>query len=206
MLIGLIGPPAAGKGTLAKLMEKDFGLKHLSIGEMLRKANSPKYPASKISQGIMAEDELVIDLLLKHLSPGTILDGFPRTLSQAESIRNGKIPLKLILSIQCDQELLKERSKNRLVHPSSGRTYHAIFNPPALPMKDELTGEPLIARADDDPLVFESRLAIHNETVAKISEKLGSIVTKAPAYKSSLELYIEFVKPLLNKILDSKIN
>ena len=206
MLIGLIGPPAAGKGTLAKLIEREFGLKHLSIGEMLRKANSPNYPISKISKGIMAEDEFVIDLLTKHLNPGTLLDGFPRTLSQAESIRSGKIPLKLILNIQCDKEILKERSKNRLIHPSSGRTYHAIFNPPSSPMRDELTGEQLVARPDDDPTVFESRLATHNEAIAMISEALSSIVIDTPSYNTSLELFAKFVQPLLNKVLNTKAN
>jgi adenylate kinase family enzyme len=200
MLIGLIGPPASGKGTLAKLIERDFGLKHLSIGEILRKTNSPKYPSSQISIGALADDELVINLLSGHLGNKSLIDGFPRTIFQAQSIRDGKIPMSLILNIQCDKELLRKRSKNRLIHPSSGRTYHSVFNPPIVPMRDDITMEPLVMRSDDDPAVFESRLTNYNESISKISEILGTVMKNTPIFNTSSELYTEFVKPFLTKL------
>lgn len=176
----LMGPPGAGKGTQAPKIKEKFGCCHLATGDMLRSQVARKTPLGKeakkiMDQGGLVSDEIVIGMIQAELETnpdcqgGFILDGFPRTVIQAERLdsmlleRNQR--LQSAIELQIDDSLLVSRITGRLVHPASGRSYHRIFNPPREDMKDDVTGEPLIQRSDDNAEALKKRLVTyHNQT------------------------------------------
>ncbi|CAG8954916.1 hypothetical protein HYFRA_00008604 [Hymenoscyphus fraxineus] len=179
----LMGPPGAGKGTQAPKIKEKFSCCHLATGDMLRSQVAKKTPlgreAKKImDQGGLVSDEIVIGMIKAELDTnsecqgGFILDGFPRTVVQAErldsmlSARNQK--LQHAVELQIDDGLLVSRITGRLVHPASGRSYHKIFNPPKETMKDDITGEPLIQRSDDNAEALKKRLVTYHDQTAPV--------------------------------------
>lgn len=176
----LIGPPGAGKGTQAPNLQKHFNAAHLATGDMLRsqiaKGTSLGLEAKKImDQGGLVSDEIMVGMIRDELTSnpacahGFILDGFPRTIPQAEKLdamlRERNTPLQKAVELQIDDELLVARITGRLIHPASGRSYHKLFNPPKEEMKDDITGEPLVQRSDDNAEALNKRLAAyHNQT------------------------------------------
>lgn len=179
----LIGPPGAGKGTQAPKLKEKFSCCHLATGDMLRSQVAKKTPlgreAKKImDQGGLVSDEIVIGMIKAEIENNTeckggfILDGFPRTVVQAQRLdemlsgRNQK--LQHAVELQIDDSLLVSRITGRLVHPSSGRSYHKIFNPPKQEMKDDVTGEPLIQRSDDNAEALKKRLATYHDQTAPV--------------------------------------
>ncbi|KAL1876862.1 hypothetical protein VTK73DRAFT_9092 [Phialemonium thermophilum] len=179
----LIGPPGAGKGTQAPKLKEKFHCCHLATGDMLRSQVAKKTPlgreAKKImDQGGLVSDDIMIGMIKEELENnqeckgGFILDGFPRTVPQAEGLdamlqeRNQK--LQHAIELQIDDALLVARITGRLVHPASGRSYHATFNPPKKPMTDDVTGEPLIQRSDDNPEALKKRLATYHQQTAPV--------------------------------------
>ncbi|KAI1412276.1 adenylate kinase cytosolic [Hypoxylon sp. FL1857] len=176
----LIGPPGAGKGTQAPKIKEKFSCCHLATGDMLRSQVAKKTPLGREAKKIMdagglVSDDIVIGMIKEELENnkeckgGFILDGFPRTVAQAESLdkmladKNQK--LQHAVELQIDDALLVARITGRLIHPASGRSYHSIFNPPKVPMKDDITGEPLIQRSDDNADALKKRLVTyHNQT------------------------------------------
>ncbi|KAI1800716.1 adenylate kinase cytosolic [Daldinia bambusicola] len=176
----LMGPPGAGKGTQAPKIKEKFSCCHLATGDMLRSQVAKKTPLGKEAKKIMdagglVSDEIVIGMIREELDNnkeckgGFILDGFPRTVAQAESLdkmlaeKNQK--LQHAVELQIDDALLVARITGRLIHPASGRSYHSTFNPPKVPMKDDITGEPLIQRSDDNADALKKRLVTyHNQT------------------------------------------
>ncbi|KAF1353361.1 adenylate kinase 1 [Delphinella strobiligena] len=179
----LMGPPGAGKGTQAPRIKDKYCVCHLATGDMLRAQVAAKTElgrqAKKImDQGGLVSDEIMIGMIKNELENnkdcrnGFILDGFPRTVAQAERLDQmlapRKQPLKHAVELRIDDELLVARITGRLVHPASGRSYHKIFNPPKTNMTDDITGEPLIQRSDDNAETLKKRLATYHDQTGPV--------------------------------------
>lgn len=178
-----MGPPGAGKGTQAPKIQEKYCACHLATGDMLRSQVAKKTAlgreAKKImDQGGLVSDEIMIGMIKGELEnnkdcrQGFILDGFPRTVAQAERLdgmltdKNQK--LQHAVELQIDDGLLVSRITGRLIHPASGRSYHKIFNPPKEPMKDDITGEPLIQRSDDNADTLKKRLSTYHQQTSPV--------------------------------------
>ncbi|KAJ5619590.1 adenylate kinase [Penicillium lagena] len=177
MRIILMGPPGAGKGTQAPNLKDKYCVCHLATGDMLRSQVAKKTELGKeakkiMDQGGLVSDEIMVNMIKSELDNnaecknGFILDGFPRTVEQAERLDDmlavRKQKLQHAVELQIDDALLVARITGRLVHPASGRSYHKIFNPPKDDMKDDVTGEPLIQRSDDNADTLKKRLATYH--------------------------------------------
>ncbi|KAJ9630857.1 ATP-binding protein [Taxawa tesnikishii (nom. ined.)] len=173
----LMGPPGAGKGTQAPRIKDKYCVCHLATGDMLRAQVAAKTElgrqAKKImDQGGLVSDEIMVNMIKNELENnkdcrnGFILDGFPRTVAQAERLDDMLAArsqnLKHAIELKIDDALLVARITGRLVHPASGRSYHKIFNPPKTPMTDDVTGEPLISRSDDNADTLKKRLVTYH--------------------------------------------
>jgi adenylate kinase len=167
----LLGPPGAGKGTQASFITKKYGIPQISTGDMLRaeiKAGTELGMKAKkiMDAGQLVPDDVIIELVKSRIkqpdcAQGFLFDGFPRTLAQAEAMKNAGLQIDHVLEIDVPDEEIIQRMSGRRVHPASGRTYHIKFNPPKLADKDDLSGEPLILRQDDRPETVEERLRVY---------------------------------------------
>jgi adenylate kinase len=196
MKLILLGGPGAGKGTQAAFITEKYGIPQISTGDMLRaavKAGSAMGLAAKkvMDAGGLVSDDIILGLITERLKQpdcanGFLLDGFPRTLPQAEALRAQGVELDFVLEIDVSDEEIIRRMSGRRVHPGSGRTYHVVFNPPKVEGKDDATGEPLIQRDDDKEETVRKRLAIyHSQTQPLIeyySKWSGSGATGAPKH------------------------
>jgi adenylate kinase len=176
----LVGPPGAGKGTQAPKIRDQFCICHLATGDMLREQVAQKTPLGAQAKKIMDAGGLVSDDIMvgmikdqlqnnKNCKNGFVLDGFPRTVPQAEKLDHmlleRKEKLDSVVQLQIEDQLLISRITGRLIHPASGRTYHREFHPPKKAMVDDVTGEPLIQRSDDNVDTLRKRLtAFHAQT------------------------------------------
>ena len=175
MRIILLGPPGAGKGTQAGFITKRYGIPQVSTGDMLRaavKAGTPLGVAAKkiMDSGGLVGDEIIINLVKERLTQpdcasGYLFDGFPRTIPQAQAMKDADVSLDAVLEITVPDEDIIDRMSGRRVHVASGRTYHMKFNPPKFADKDDVTGEPLIQRDDDQESTVRKRLEVyHSQT------------------------------------------
>jgi adenylate kinase len=168
-----LGPPGAGKGTQAGFIRERFGIPQISTGDMLRaavKAGTELGMAAKkvMDAGQLVPDDIIIALVKERLKDhdcgkGCLFDGFPRTVPQAEAMRDSGIDLDFVLEIEVDEDEIIQRMSGRRVHPGSGRVYHVKFNPPKVPGKDDVTGEPLIQRDDDKEETVRRRLEVYRQ-------------------------------------------
>ncbi|MFO7782163.1 MAG: adenylate kinase [Spirochaetia bacterium] len=167
-----LGPPGAGKGTMASRLAKDKGIPHISTGDIFREninngTDLGKKVKSILDSGELVPDELTVELVKDRLnqddvSQGFILDGFPRTIPQAEALEDFASIDAVILFTLPDEEIVK-RLSGRRVHKPSGRTYHILFSPPKVPGKDDVTGEELIQRGDDSEESIRNRLDVYRK-------------------------------------------
>ncbi len=173
MRLILLGPPGAGKGTQANFIKERFRIPQISTGDMLRaavKAGTPLGVAAKkvMDAGQLVSDDIIIGLVKERLEEfdcrnGYLLDGFPRTIPQAEAMRNLGVDLDFVLEIAVGDDEIIQRMSGRRVHPGSGRIYHIKFNPPKVAGKDDVTGEPLIQRDDDKETTVRKRLEVYQQ-------------------------------------------
>ena len=173
MRIILLGGPGAGKGTQANYIKEKYGIPQISTGDMLRaavKAGTPMGVEAKkiMDAGGLVSDEIILGLIDERLKQddcnnGYLLDGFPRTLAQADSLKNNGIPVDAVVEIDVDDNEIIKRMSGRRVHLASGRTYHVTFNPPKEEGKDDETGEPLIQRDDDKEDTVKERLNVYHD-------------------------------------------
>jgi adenylate kinase len=169
----LLGPPGAGKGTQAGFIRERFRIPQISTGDMLRaavKAGTALGSAAKkvMDAGQLVSDDIIIGLVKERLKDrdcgnGCLFDGFPRTVPQAEAMRNSGVDLDFVIEIDVDEDEIIQRMSGRRVHPGSGRVYHVKFNPPKVPGKDDVTGEPLIQRDDDREETVRRRLEVYRQ-------------------------------------------
>jgi len=173
-------PPAAGKGTQAKILTKDRGFLQLSTGDMLRaavKSGSELGVAAKavMDRGDLVSDEIIIGLVKERITNadcenGFLFDGFPRTIAQADAMKDAGVPLDAVVEIDVDHEEIIKRMSGRRIHEPSGRSYHVIYNPPKEEGKDDQTGEPLIQREDDTEATVRKRLDVYEEQTAPLKD------------------------------------
>ncbi len=167
--------PGAGKGTQAEFIQKDFKLANISTGAMMREVSrSESELATKVqsylSSGTLVPNEIIVEMLVERISKddcsnGFLLDGFPRNLEQGKALDNANISIDIVLYLSINEEEIISRMSGRRVHLASGRSYHIVHNPPKKEGFDDITGEELIQREDDNPEVIKKRMSVYyNET------------------------------------------
>ena len=198
MRLILLGAPGAGKGTQATFICQKYGIPQISTGDMLRAAvkagTALGLQAKKVmDSGGLVSDALIINLVRERLAlpdcaAGFLFDGFPRTLPQADAMKSAGVKLDYVLEIEVPFEAIVERMSGRRSHPGSGRSYHLRFNPPKTPGLDDITGEPLIQRADDLEDTVKKRLEVYSAQTLPLIDyyanwaKTGD--TDAPRYRA----------------------
>ena len=197
MRLILLGPPGAGKGTQAAFIKDAFGIPQISTGDMLRaavKAGTPLGVAAEkvMDSGGLVSDEIIVGLVLERLkdpdcAKGYLFDGFPRTIPQAEAMRNAGVAIDYVLEIDVPDDEIITRMSGRRVHPASGRTYHVKFNPPRVEGRDDVTGEPLVQRDDDREETVRKRLEVYRAQTRPLVDYYGKWAAsgdaKAPRYR-----------------------
>ena len=173
MRVILLGGPGAGKGTQANYIKDKFNIPQISTGDMLRAAvkagTNLGLEAKKVMEtGGLVSDDIILGLVKERIAEsdcanGYLFDGFPRTITQAESLKSQGVQIDFVVEIDVDDEEIIKRMSGRRVHLESGRTYHVIFNPPKLEGKDDETGEDLIQREDDKEETVRERLTVYHE-------------------------------------------
>ena len=197
MRLVLLGPPGAGKGTQARYICDAYGIPQISTGDMLRaavKAGTPLGVAAckVMDAGALVSDEIIIALVRDRLQEpdcrnGYLFDGFPRTIPQADALRDAEVALDYVLELDVPDAAIVERMSGRRVHPASGRTYHVKYNPPKVPDRDDVTGEPLIQREDDKEETVRKRLAVYHQQTEPLVNYYKSWAangdSRAPRYR-----------------------
>jgi adenylate kinase len=197
MRLILLGAPGAGKGTQAAFICKQFSIPQISTGDMLRaavKAGSPMGMAAKkvMDSGQLVSDDIIIGLVKERIKEadcanGFLFDGFPRTIAQADAMKDAGVKLDVVLEIDVPFEAIIERMSGRRSHPASGRIYHVKFNPPKVEGQDDLTGEPLVQRDDDKAETVQKRLDVYSAQTRPLVEYYAAWGAKdaaeAPKYR-----------------------
>ena len=178
MILVFLGPPGAGKGTQAQRLEKQFGYRQISTGDILRANRRDKTPLgleaqSYMDRGALVPDDVIISMMdpVLDAAGNVILDGFPRTVAQARALddllrRKRKSAVAVLFDV--DRDVLTERLTGRWTHEASGRTYHTVHNPPRVAGIDDVSGEPLIQRPDDKEETIRTRLAVYDDQTAPL--------------------------------------
>ncbi|MDM7457461.1 MAG: adenylate kinase [Tepidimonas sp.] len=191
MRLILLGAPGAGKGTQAAFICQKYGIPQISTGDMLRAAVKAGTPlgleAKKVMEaGGLVSDSLIIDLVKDRIAQpdcanGFLFDGFPRTIPQAQALRQAGVRIDYVLEIDVPFDAIIERMSGRRVHPASGRTYHVKFNPPKVEGVDDVTGEPLIQRDDDKEETVRKRLEVYADQTRPLVDYYSGWAQQDPA-------------------------
>jgi len=191
MKLILLGAPGAGKGTQATFICQKYGIPQISTGDMLRaavKAGTPLGVQAKsiMDAGGLVSDDLIINLVKERITQadcanGFLFDGFPRTIPQADAMKAAGVKLDYVLEIDVPFDAIIERMSGRRSHPPSGRTYHVTFNPPKVAGVDDVTGEPLVQRADDQEETVKKRLEVYSAQTRPLVAYYSNWATAEPA-------------------------
>ncbi len=191
MRIILLGAPGAGKGTQAQYITERYNIPQISTGDMLRaavKAGTPLGQQAKavMDAGQLVSDDIIIGLVKERIAPdacqnGFLFDGFPRTIPQADALKDAGVKIDKVVEIDVPDADIVERITGRRVHPGSGRTYHVDFNPPQETGKDDVTGEQLVQREDDNEATVRDRLKVYHEQTAPLIDYYKSWAAQDPA-------------------------
>lgn len=191
MNIILLGAPGAGKGTQAQFLKSQFGIPQISTGDMLRaaiKAGTELGTLAKsfIDAGKLVPDEIIIGLVRDRISKedcrnGFLLDGFPRTVPQADALKAAGVAIDAVIEIDVPDAEIVSRMSGRRAHLPSGRTYHLVYNPPKVEGKDDITGEALVQRDDDTEEVVKDRLRVYHAQTAPLIDYYGAEAQKNAA-------------------------
>ena len=191
MRLILLGAPGAGKGTQATFICEKFGIPQISTGDMLRaavKAGTAMGLAAKkvMDSGGLVSDDIIIGLVKERIAQadcvnGFLFDGFPRTIPQADAMKLAGVHLDHVLEIDVPFDAIIERMSGRRSHPASGRTYHVKFNPPKVEGKDDVTGEPLVQRADDEAATVQKRLDVYSAQTRPLVKYYADWAAQEPA-------------------------
>ncbi len=196
MRLILLGGPGAGKGTQAGFLTQRYGIPQISTGDMLRAAVKAQtamgIEAKKVMDaGDLVSDDIIIGLVKERIKEsdcanGFLFDGFPRTIAQADALKEAQVHLDAVVEIDVDNDEIIKRMSGRRIHEPSGRSYHLQYNPPKVEGKDDVTGEPLIQREDDTEETVRYRLDVYEQQTAPLKQYYGKwAATKdanAPAY------------------------
>ena len=180
MRIILLGGPGSGKGTQAGFLTRRLGIPQISSGDMLRTAVREGTELGRkakdiMDSGALVPDDLIVAMVGERLarpdcSAGFVLDGFPRTIPQAEALRDAGVVIDTVVEVAVEDEEIVVRMSGRRVHPASGRVYHVVHNPPRVEGRDDETGEELVQRADDREETVRTRLAVYREQTQPLVE------------------------------------
>ncbi len=183
MRIILLGAPGAGKGTQAQFIMEKFGIPQISTGDMLRAAIKAgtelgQKAKSVIDAGQLVSDDIILGLIKERIAQadcekGFLLDGFPRTIPQADGLKAMGINVDYVIEFDVADDVIVERMAGRRAHLPSGRTYHVVYNPPKVDGKDDITGEDLVVRDDDKEETVRARLGVYHEQTAPLIEYYG---------------------------------
>ena len=191
MRIILLGAPGAGKGTQAQFLTKKYNIPQISTGDMLRAAikagtEMGKMAKAAMDAGQLVTDDIIIGLVKDRIAEddcknGYLLDGFPRTLAQADAVTNAGIDIDAVIEIDVPDEVIVKRMSGRRAHLASGRTYHIEYNPPKVDGKDDITGEDLVQRDDDKEDVVKDRLKVYHEQTEPLINYYKAQAEKNPS-------------------------
>ncbi|MFH6907692.1 adenylate kinase [Vibrio fluvialis] len=183
MRIILLGAPGAGKGTQAQFIMEKYGIPQISTGDMLRAAIKAgtelgKQAKAVIDAGQLVSDEIILGLIKERIAEedckqGFLLDGFPRTIPQADGLKEMDVNVDYVIEFDVADDVIVERMAGRRAHLASGRTYHVVYNPPKVEGKDDVTGEDLVVRDDDKEETVRARLDVYHTQTAPLIEYYG---------------------------------
>ena len=197
MRLILLGAPGVGKGTQAQFITEAYGIPQISTGDMLRQAIKDQTPLGLEVKGVMDRGELVTDDIIINLvkerlqqddcQEGFLFDGFPRTIPQAEALKNAGIEIDHVIEITVPDEEIIKRLSGRRVHPGSGRTYHVLYHPPETANIDDETGEGLVQRDDDQEETIRDRLRVYLDQTEPLVAFYKSLAAQTGAHYTMID-------------------